>query len=89
MLLIGSGGVGTMGAYALEKGGKAKVTAVLRSNYAVVKDQGFTIDSLEHGKVEGWRPTSSKCLPRPPPPSDSGCLVYFKTHRPPLLPSSQ
>lgn len=47
-----------MGAYALEKGGKASVTAVLRSNYSVVKEQGFTIDSLEHGKVKDWRPTT-------------------------------
>lgn len=60
VLLIGSGGVGTMGAYALEKGGKASVTAVLRSNYSVVKEQGFTIDSLEHGKVQEWRPTTSE-----------------------------
>ncbi|ROV95619.1 hypothetical protein VSDG_05314 [Cytospora chrysosperma] len=58
VLLIGSGGVGTMGAYALEKGGKASITAVLRSNYSVVKEQGFTIDSLEHGKVKDWRPTT-------------------------------
>lgn len=66
VLLIGSGGVGTMGAYALEKGGKASVTAVLRSNYSVVKEQGFTIDSLEHGKVKDWRPTTSECSPQGP-----------------------
>lgn len=61
VLLIGSGGVGTMAAYALEQGGKASVTSVLRSNYPVVKEQGFDIHSLEHGKVSGWRPTTSKC----------------------------
>lgn len=62
ILLIGSGGVGTMAAYALEKGGKAQVTAVLRSNYSVVKENGFNIHSLQHGEVKGWRPTTSKYL---------------------------
>lgn len=56
---MGSGGVGTMAAYALEKGGKASVTAVLRSNYSVVKEKGFDIISLEHGEITGWRPTTS------------------------------
>lgn len=60
VLIVGSGGVGTMAAYALEKGGKASVTAVLRSNYEVVKDQGFNINSLEHGEIKNWRPSSSK-----------------------------
>ncbi|KIW18940.1 hypothetical protein PV08_03229 [Exophiala spinifera] len=58
VLLVGSGGVGTMGAYALETGGKAEVTAVLRSNYAVVSKEGFSIDSIEHGNgIVGWKPT--------------------------------
>ncbi|KAF3762988.1 putative 2-dehydropantoate 2-reductase [Cryphonectria parasitica EP155] len=58
VLLVGSGGVGTMAAYALEKGGRATITAVLRSNFSVVKDQGFHIRSLEHGKVKNWRPST-------------------------------
>lgn len=62
ILLIGSGGVGTMAAYALEKGGKAQVTAVLRSNYAIVKEKGFDIYSIQHGEVRGWRPTTSTYL---------------------------
>ncbi|KAK4159399.1 putative 2-dehydropantoate 2-reductase [Cladorrhinum sp. PSN259] len=57
VLVIGSGGVGTMAAYAMEKSGKASVTAVLRSNYGVVKSRGFTIESRDHGAVTGWRPT--------------------------------
>lgn len=60
VLLVGSGGVGTMAAYALEKGGKASVTAVLRSNYSVVEEQGFHIISIEHGEIQGWRPSTSK-----------------------------
>ncbi|KAI3393737.1 hypothetical protein diail_3783 [Diaporthe ilicicola] len=58
ILLVGSGGVGTMAAYALEKGGKASVTSVLRSNYSIVKEQGFHINSIEHGQVQSWRPTA-------------------------------
>lgn len=63
VLLIGCGGVGTMAAYALEQGGKACVTAVLRSNYEAVKKEGFNIVSLEHGHVKGWRPSHSKSCP--------------------------
>jgi ketopantoate reductase len=59
VLLIGAGGVGTMAAYNLEAGGLATVTAVLRSNFKAVKESGFTIKSLDHGDVEGWRPTKS------------------------------
>lgn len=50
-----------MAAYALEIGGKAQVTAVLRSNYDAVEERGFDIDSIEHGHdIKGWRPTSSR-----------------------------
>ncbi|OQV00606.1 hypothetical protein CLAIMM_06083 [Cladophialophora immunda] len=58
VLLVGSGGVGTMAVYALESGGKAKVTAVLRSNYAAVVEKGFSFDSVNHGHVSGWKPTA-------------------------------
>lgn len=58
VLLIGSGGVGTMAAYALEAGGLAEVTAVCRSNYDTVMKSGFTIDSIDHGHdITGWRPS--------------------------------
>ncbi|KAK4176756.1 putative 2-dehydropantoate 2-reductase [Triangularia setosa] len=59
VLVIGSGGVGTMAAYALEKGGKAEVTAVLRSNFEAVEESGFDIKSIDHGPdpILGWRPT--------------------------------
>ncbi|KAL1988400.1 hypothetical protein VTN96DRAFT_10083 [Rasamsonia emersonii] len=57
VLVIGCGGVGTMCAYNLEVGGKANVTAVLRSNFAAVEKNGFSIKSIEHGEVEGWRPS--------------------------------
>lgn len=57
VLLVGSGGIGTMTALNLEQGGLASVTAVMRSNYSVVKDKGFTIDSCDHGQFSGWRPS--------------------------------
>ncbi len=48
-----------MAAYALETGGKAEVTAVLRSNYDMVSKSGFSIDSIEHGQgIKGFRPSS-------------------------------
>jgi len=58
VLLVGGGGVGTMAAYALESGGKAAVTIVLRSNFKVVEEKGFDINSIEHGSdITGFRPT--------------------------------
>ncbi|KAH8886187.1 6-phosphogluconate dehydrogenase C-terminal domain-like protein [Thozetella sp. PMI_491] len=57
VLLIGSGGVGTIAAVNLEAGGLASVVAVLRSNYQVVKERGFSITSVDHGTLIGWRPT--------------------------------
>lgn len=60
VLLVGSGGVGTMAAYALENGGKASVTAVLRSNYKAVNEDGFHINSIQHGTVKHWKPSASE-----------------------------
>lgn len=60
VLLVGAGAIGTMAAFALEKGGKASVTAVMRSSFSIVNKQGFNIKSIEHGEIKGWKPTSSK-----------------------------
>ncbi|RHZ60122.1 ketopantoate reductase family protein [Aspergillus thermomutatus] len=58
VLIVGTGGVGTMSAYALEQGGKAEVTAVMRSNYDAVAKHGIDIDSIQYGNdIRGWRPT--------------------------------
>ncbi|GAB7322903.1 hypothetical protein MBLNU13_g05448t2 [Cladosporium sp. NU13] len=58
VLVIGGGGVGTLAAYALESAGEAEVTMVLRSNFNAVKQNGFTIDSIQHGHdIAGWRPS--------------------------------
>jgi ketopantoate reductase len=60
VLLVGCGGIGTIASLNLEIGGKASVTAVLRSNYEHVKAHGFYIKSVDHGEVEGFRPSSCK-----------------------------
>jgi hypothetical protein len=62
VLLIGSGGIGTITALNLEASGQCHVTAVLRSNFDVVQERGFSIDSVDHGQVEGWRPSESMFL---------------------------
>lgn len=60
VLLIGSGGIGTIAALNLEIGGLAEVTSVLRSNFQVVRSKGFTIRSCQHGDHHSWRPTESQ-----------------------------
>ena len=61
VLIVGTGGVGTLAAYALEIGGKAHVTAVMRSNFDAVQRQGIILDSIEHGKgIKNWKPSESK-----------------------------
>ncbi|KAJ5085975.1 Ketopantoate reductase ApbA/PanE [Penicillium argentinense] len=57
VLVIGAGGVGTMACVALERSGMASVTAALRSNYEKVLRDGFEIESVDHGKLSGWRPS--------------------------------
>ncbi|KAH8424020.1 ketopantoate reductase family protein [Aspergillus melleus] len=64
VLLVGCGGIGTIAALNLQIGGRATVTAVLRSNYDHVKNHGFHIRSVDHGLVEGFRPdTIIKSIP--------------------------
>lgn len=63
VLIVGSGGIGTMAVLNLERGGLASVTAVLRSNYDAVMESGFTIHSVDHGEVVGFRPSESKFHP--------------------------
>ncbi|KAL5354946.1 ketopantoate reductase PanE/ApbA C terminal-domain-containing protein [Aspergillus floccosus] len=57
VLLVGAGGIGTVAALNLEHGGLASVSCVLRSNFEVVNQNGFTIDSCDHGQLEHWKPT--------------------------------
>jgi 2-dehydropantoate 2-reductase len=50
ILLFGTGSVGAVYAYLLEKGG-ANVAAVCRSNYEAVRANGFIINSTKYGDV--------------------------------------
>lgn len=57
VLLVGAGGVGAIAALNLEEGGRATVTAVLRSSFRIVSEEGYQIDSVDHGILSGWRPS--------------------------------
>ena len=64
VLLVGGGAVGTIGAVNIEEGGLGAVTMVLRSNYKAVSEFGYQIESVDHGKLAGWRPTKSTPAPQ-------------------------
>ncbi|GME97528.1 unnamed protein product [Ambrosiozyma monospora] len=51
------GGVGTIAAYGLEFGGKAEVTAVVRSDYDHLTQKGFDIESCDYGSVKAFKPS--------------------------------
>jgi Ketopantoate reductase len=59
VLIVGTGSVGTMSGYALEQGGKAEVTAAMRSTYEAVKANGVNIDYVQHGNGIRFRPINS------------------------------
>ena len=64
-----------MAAYALESAGKAEVTMVLRSNFNMVKQNGFAIDSIQHGHdITGWRP--SHLIEKVPSAQDITATLY-------------
>ncbi|RVX68793.1 hypothetical protein B0A52_07679 [Exophiala mesophila] len=88
ILLVGAGGIGTMTAFNLEQGGLATVTAVLRSNYLVVKEKGFTIDSCDHGQIQGWRPTEVvKTIPHASPDHPYDYVICTTKNIPDIPPS--
>ncbi|OKL64435.1 hypothetical protein UA08_00886 [Talaromyces atroroseus] len=68
ILVVGAGGVGTLVCVALERSLQASVTAVLRSNFDQVNRHGFEIESIDHGKLSGWRPSAVvNCIPSADP----------------------
>ncbi|VZI12911.1 unnamed protein product [Fusarium fujikuroi] len=71
ILLIGGGGLGVIAALSLEASSRAKVTAVLRSNYETVSANGYKISSCEYGEIEGWRPTKNNFVNKIPHPSSN------------------
>lgn len=56
VLLFGSGGVGTIAAYALDLHKDTKVTTVIRSDYDTVTKNGFKINSVDYGVIESYKP---------------------------------
>lgn len=63
VLIVGFGSIGTVCAYALEKGGLAEVTVTMRSNYDAMLKNGVDIDSVQHGYgIKSWRPSASMSI---------------------------
>lgn len=56
VLLIGSGGVGTIVAYGIDYVGKSRLDLVVRRDYETVKESGYDIDSCDYGEITGWKP---------------------------------
>lgn len=56
VLLIGTGGVGTIVAYGIDYVGKSKLSVVVRRDYEKVKEEGWELNSCDYGHVEHWKP---------------------------------
>ncbi|KAG7887890.1 hypothetical protein KL936_003908 [Ogataea polymorpha] len=58
VLLIGTGGVGTIVAYGIDYVGKSNLSVVVRRDYSKVKDDGWEINSCDYGTIKGWKPAA-------------------------------
>lgn len=58
VLIVGSGGVGVMAAYAMDLSPQTEVTVVIRSDYDVVTKRGYKIDSVDYGIIESYKPAN-------------------------------
>ncbi|KAG0684409.1 hypothetical protein C6P40_002921 [Pichia californica] len=56
ILLIGTGGVGTIVACGIVYNKKATVSVVTRSDYEKVIEEGWEIKSVDYGHLKGWKP---------------------------------
>ncbi|GMK58566.1 hypothetical protein CspeluHIS016_0600080 [Cutaneotrichosporon spelunceum] len=57
VLLIGLGAIGTVYSYILERSGKARVTAVARSNYDLYASTGVRLETGRFGTIQGYKPS--------------------------------
>ncbi|KAK4542802.1 hypothetical protein LTR36_006178 [Oleoguttula mirabilis] len=57
VLVVGGGSVGAIAALNIESSGRTAVTIVCRSNFQIVRDGGYSIESCDHGSLRGWRPS--------------------------------
>lgn len=55
ILIIGTGGVGTIAGLSLTQHGN-EVTFVVRSNFEELKKTGYNIESCDHGDQTNWKP---------------------------------
>lgn len=55
ILLIGVGGVGSIAAYTLQKNG-CEVSVVAKSQYDVLSNDGFSIESCDYGSIPSFKP---------------------------------
>lgn len=53
-VVVGSGGVGSMAAYALSL--NSETTAIVRSDYDQVSKHGFSIDLIDYGTIQSFKP---------------------------------
>lgn len=58
VLLVGSGGVGTVVAYGIDFVGKSNLSIVVRRDFEKVKETGYDIKSVDYGEVKGWKPAN-------------------------------
>ncbi|KAL4263664.1 Ketopantoate Reductase-Related [Pleurotus pulmonarius] len=56
VLLVGFGAVGALYSLVFKRSGLARVTAVARSNYSIVRDQGVHFKSQKFGEIRDWKP---------------------------------
>lgn len=56
-IVVGSGGIGSVTALALEYTGKCQVTVVARSMYDHVKQHGWSFESVDYGNFNNWYPS--------------------------------
>ncbi|AQZ17961.1 hypothetical protein BZL39_M05200 [Zygosaccharomyces parabailii] len=56
VIVVGTGGIGTVVAYGIDFAQKSNLSIVVRRDYQKVKDVGYDIDSCDYGSVKGWKP---------------------------------
>ncbi|KAM3124724.1 hypothetical protein CJJ07_002322 [Candidozyma auris] len=56
VLVVGSGGVGSIAALALTLNNKCNVTLVVRSLFGKASTEGFEIKSVTYGEMHNWKP---------------------------------
>ncbi|SCU82616.1 LAMI_0C00144g1_1 [Lachancea mirantina] len=75
VLIIGTGGVGSIVAYGIDYLNKSNLAIVVRRDYEKVKSQGYDVESVDYGTVKGWKP--SKIFPSVEAASKGGVVFDF------------